>query len=519
LDGDRTSDDSLDETEAEDARPRRKLTRRNFIKWSAAAGAAAGLGGMGFLSASGIIKAPAEASPAWEFYSTDPKTGQQVLRVDYSKVPDYTVPKPGVSPPGTLYVAQWFDYWPGSFTQDFETYIKQTFGYDVHVLVSIYESNEELFEWITLGRQRFDVFFPSNYVVDLMKHGNLVYNLNTSWLPHFLTNVAVPGSQFVGVPPQDSFDMNAWGEFVSEPYFWGTTGVGFNTDFIPRKDVEANGFDLLWMASWKPSNSPSTLNLVKHMRMLDDERDVLGWGFKKAGWEEQLSKGLTDSLGSPTGIPNDPNPPWNGVYQWTTNETDSNRVNDCGQWLVAARPNLFDYNSTEDAASLASGASYLNQAWSGDIMYAKRPDQNSQLHVDYLIPKQGSTWWIDCAAIHSKSRNLWLAHQFLDFIHRIGDGDSDDPTNRWPENQTLTRWNLYSTPNQRCYDYFWNLEHDAQGNPTPIFPSGWIMTEEPILYPNKYDPAGFARCDISGDVGLLNLENLYNPLWFALTSV
>ncbi len=516
MDGDRTGEDSVDETEAEDARPRRKLTRRDFIKWTTAAGVTAGLGGMGFLSASGIIKAPAEASPAWEFYSTDPKTGQQVLRVDYSKVPA------GLSgpTPNTLNVAQWFDYWPGSFTQDFETYMKAMYNVTVHVQVSIYESNEELFEWITLGRQRFDVFFPSNYVVDLMKHGNLVYNLNTDWLPHFMTNVAVPGSPFVGVPPGNPFDMNAWGEFVSEPYFWGTTGVGFNYDRIPRQDVEANGFDLLWMSSWTRSTDGVLVDLVKHMRMLDDERDVLGWGFKKAGWEEQRSNIASAPTGSPwagstpTGIWYNPASPYVGKYQWTTNETDvpdPNRVNKCGQWLVAARPNLFDYNSTEDAASLASGASYLNQAWSGDIMYAKRPDQNSPLHVDYLIPKQGSTWWIDCAAIHSKSRNLWLAHQFLDFIHRI-----DEP---WTENQTLTKWNLYSTPNQACYDYFWNLEHDAQGNPTPIFPSGWLMTEEPILYPNKYDPAGFARCDMSGDVGLPALLNLYNPLWFDLTSV
>ncbi len=495
----------MEDLDAGGGTARRKLTRRDFVKWGAAAGVTAGLAGMGVLSALGIVRAPVEPAPPWEYYTKDPN-GQQVLRVDYSQVPA------GLSGPNpnTLYVAQWFDYWPGSFTQDFEAYIKQKFGYDVHVQVQIYESNEELFEWITLGRQKFDLFFPSNYVVDLMKHGNLVYNLNTDWLPNFVTNVAVPGSYFVGVPQGAPFDMNAWGEFVSVPYFWGTTGVGFRTDRIPRADVEENGFDFLWMNSWKPSNGWPTVTLKNNMRMLDDERDVLGWGFKKAGWEEQSSKGWT-----PTGIPYNPISPYNGVYQWTTNETDLNRVNECGDWLFAARPNLFDYNSTEDAASLASDAAYVNQAWSGDIMYAKRPDQNVGLAVDYLIPKQGSTWWIDCAAIHSKSRNLWLAHQFFNFIHSIDSA--------WPENQTLTRWNLYSTPNQACYDYFWDLEHDAAGNPivpSKIFPgSNWVMTEEPILYPNKYDPEGFARCDISGDVGLQALLNEYNPLWFDLTSV
>ena len=463
---------------------RRHVTRRDFLKWGAGAGVAATLAGMGVLSAAGIVKEAKAPPPPWEYQTTDPASGLTYTRVDYSKVP------PGLSgpTPNVLKVAQWYDYWPGSFVTDFIAYMKSQFNLTIDVQVDIYTSNEELFEWITLGRASYDVFFPSNYVVDLMKHGNLVYNLNLDWIPNF-SNL---DPNFYSVPASNPFDRNPWGEYVSVPYFWGTTGVGYRSDMIPAADVAAQGIDFLWMQQWTPSDpSLPTVQLTKKMRMLDDERDALGWGFKKAGWEEQIAKGLT-----PTGVPS-----YTGGYQWTTNETDIQRVNACGSQLFAARPNLFDYNSTEDASSLVGGAAYVNQAWSGDIMYAKRPDQNVSLPIDYQIPIQGSTWWIDCCAVHSKSRNLWLAHQFFNFIQNVADP--------WPENQILTKWNLYSTPNAACYDIL-------LANP---FPNGWNMAEEPVLYPNIYDKPGFARCDMSGDVGLNALLNEYNPLWFDLTSV
>jgi spermidine/putrescine-binding protein len=223
------------------------------------------------------------------------------------------------------------------------------------------------------------------------------------------------------------------------------------------------------------------------MRMLDEMLDVIGAGLKKAGWEDQKAKGLT-----PTGLfpPDGP--------QWTTTETDPTRVKTAGDWLYQNKPLLFGYNSTDQATSIVIGSSIVNQAWSGDMMYAIRPDQPSGARptADYLIPTQGSTWWVDCAAIHSRSRNLWLAHEFLNFIH--------DPA----QNKTLTVWNLYSTPNRGTYETLL----------TEPFPSGWIMSEDPRLYPNIYDPDKFRVCDPSRDIGLDTMRRLYNPLWFDLVT-
>lgn len=426
---------------------------------------------MGVLTASGLYDVPKEPVPRYEI-------APGVIDYMHGGVPeDLSGPTPNI-----LKVAQWYDYWPGSFLKNFKDYMKKTYNRDVTVQWDVYTSNEELFERITLGKQRYDVFFPSNYVVDLMKNGNLIYNLNLEWIPNF----ANLDPNFVSLPKEEPFDRRGPnGDFVSVPYFWGTTGVGFRTDRIPKEEVEARGFDFLWMDSYTPQKAGyRTIDLKKKMRMLDDERDVLGWGFKKGGWETQKAQGLT-----PTGLfpPDGP--------QWTTNETDPARVDEARKWLLAARPNLFDFNSTDSTSSLAGGSATLNQVWSGDTMYAKRPDQNNPLPVDYVIPNQGSTWWLDCAAIHSKSRNVWLAHRFLNFIHQLDN------------NISLTMYNLYSTPNKACFDALKPFPNETH----------YDMREDPVLYPNIWAKEDFRRCDISGDVGLRALLNLYNPVWFELT--
>ncbi len=419
--------------------------------------------------------------------------------------------------PNVLKVAQWYDYWPGSFITDFIDYMAATYPNlpAIDVQVDIYTSNEELFEWITLGGKKYDVMFPTNHIVDNIKKGGFIYNLNPAWL----TNFGNLWSDFIRVPhgtdSADNLDQRldpkyklASGEtlnannsqinFVGIPYFFGTTGIAFRTDKIPKADVEEIGLDFFTMSQYTPSNGWPTVTLKNNMRMLEDLRDVFTFGFKAAGWADQQARGLTRSpyiepYTDTHGVA------WPGT-QWTSNETDPGKVDAMRKWLFLCKPNLFDFNSTGDTPSLVAGLAVLNQAWSGDITYAQRPDQNNPQPADYVLPKQGSRWWQDTCTIHTASRNIWLAHQFINFIHSV-----DVP---WQENQKLTRWNLYPTPNKACYD--WLTTHP--------FPNGYDMTQDSRLYPNVLDKDAWNSCDLPRDVGVDALINEYNPLWFDLTS-
>ena len=512
-----------DESQIEEDKPEtRTISRRTFLKWTAAAGVLAGVTGLGALSTLGYVYRPPSPPPAWEiapgvidygiWESMHPLNNQ-----------DYTNQLGGPTP-NVLKVAQWYDYWPGSFITDFVDYMKVTYNLSVDVQVDIYTSNEELFEWITLGGKKYDVMFPTNHIVDTIKKGGFLYNLNLDWISNF-NNL---WTDFIRVPHHvdspDNLDQRQDPNglhFVGIPYFFGTTGIAFRSDVIPKADVEEIGLDFFTMSEYttlNPGTLPAgtTVTLKNQMRMLEDLRDVFTFGFKAAGWADQQANNLTPSpYIEPYTDTNGVTWPRPGVgTQWTSNETDSAKVGAMRDWLFRCKPNLFDFNSTGDTPSLIAGLAVLNQAWSGDIAYAQRPDQNNPQYADYVVPKRGSRWWQDTCTIHSASRNIWLAHQFINFIHSVDAA--------WPENQKLTRWNLYPTPNKACYDYFWNLEHanGAYAPPTPIWSTGstWIMTDDARLYPNIKDPDTWARCDLPRDVGFDALINKYNPLWFDLTS-
>jgi spermidine/putrescine transport system substrate-binding protein len=385
--------------------------------------------------------------------------------------------------------------------------MQQRWGLNVTVEQEIFTSNEELFEWITLAGKKYDVMFPTNHVVDAIKKGGFIYNLELAWIPNYANmwadfihvpqGVASPDNldQRLDPSPSGGQTLNT----VSVPYFFGTTGIAFRIDKIPKADVEAIGLDFFTMPSYTPSNGMPTVTLTNKMRMLEDMRDVFTFGLKKAGQLSQQAQGIPFSPYT-TDYTDTKGTLWKGT-QWTSNETDAARVRAMADWLFRAKQNLFDFNSTEDTPSLIADVAVLNQAWSGDIAYAQRPDQTSQLPADFVLPYQGSRWWEDTCVIHSQSRNLWLAHEFINFIHNV-----DSP---WQENQLLTRWNLYPTPNKACFDWL-------VSNP---FPNGYDMTADVRLYPNLLAPDDWARCDIPRDVGTYALLNEYNPLWFDLTSV
>ena len=403
-------------------------------------------------------------------------------------VVDYNLVQEGVFMTNELRVAQWYDYWPGSFIANFQNYIRQKYNRTIRVVIDIFTTNEELFTWITQSGRKFDVMFPSNYMAEIMDRASLIMNMNESWLPN-LQNLAD------GV--KTAYNGKTLGDFltptgtphafrpdrsrISVPYQWGTTGIGYNTTVFSEADIRGLGIDVFRQSSWN-----GTI-LRRRMGMLDDMREVLGFGFKVAGWDAQ--PGPESEKTGVTGA--------KGEFQWSQNDTNPNHLALARSILAGQiKPNILGFNTQSQGPWMRDEQTYANQAWSGDLIYAIQPFSQAHYPVSYIIPKQGGARWIDGAVLHREAQNVWLAHEFMNFFLDAAQG------------KTITDWNLYATPNIVAYD---DLEPYPPGCTPPN--CDYDPRVDTRIYP---DDADLARCEYQTDVGVDVTQNLYIPAWTSI---
>lgn len=558
----------------------RAIRRREFIVLSITAGLAAAstvLGVNSVLPSLLLARSP-RLPKAWEVVPGV---------VDYARVraESYGPPELGFakdirqSPPSerVLEIAQWYDYWPGSVVASFGDWMEAKWGVSgvsVRWTSNIYTSNEALRDWVLAGR-RFDLMFPTNYMVEtLEKLGELV-NLNKDWIPSHVnlfgrvpfsfppafetTRDELLPSTYPGLTDEygsgynnhggadfrdpslngyasrgnlDTYPVQkphpqsgTWDEadgLLAVPYLWGTTGIGFRSDVFRRADVEALGWNLFEQSSYTNPFSGQTYDLQSKMMLLNDPREVFTAALKTVGWvrqEDFRTQGLTTA--DPTAIvrnrgatqPPGSSPatyaesPFNSEYQWSSNETEDGRLEAASSWLRSIRPRLWGFNTAQQGPWLVSGNVYADQIWSGDMVYAARPNSSQFLPIDYVFPKEGSTCWIDCAVIHRESDKLWLAHAFIDYLLDAGIGAE------------IAAWTLYPTPNAWSFEI---LHQDPAFSYSGIYPDGSPYTWNPAEDPRIYADLAFGysgrpileRCERHRDLGIVSakIEGLYRQI-------
>ena len=552
-----------------DNRPPAGISRRSFVKYAAFGGLAAVGAVAAWRYPTGWDKWMTYGRKPWELdlgvvdYDYVLKNGWGPSALGFSN--DIRNSPPSAR---SLNVAQWYDYWPGKILLDFSDYMQSKWGVggvSVSWTSNIYTSNEELFTWVSQTGRKFDVMFPTNYTVETMEKAGLVVNMNRDWLPNYVNifgpvpstlpprrdqayedthpwapKLVVPDyptwpnnyNNEAGVDfrtpalngyayrmNQDTYptprgtDQITWNEqnsLLAIPYQWGTTGIGYRTDIFDRADIEAMGWEVFELDSYKGRS------LIGKKMMLDDMREVYTAALKEAGWKKQIGfreQGLTTA--DPTNVtwntaPTAPpgstpatygDAPFGGEYQWSSNQypdkrlQDDVRLQDATDWLMSFVPETWGFNTPQQGPWLVSGQMFLDQAWSGDIMYAVRPNSNQHLPVDYFVPKQGGARWIDNATIHRECEKLWLAHEFINFIcdPKVG--------------ATISAWNLYAAPNAWSFE----LLHD---DPAYTFsgqnPDGseyvWNPATDKRIYADiaigyTGDPI-LSRCEYQKDVGV-----------------
>ncbi len=224
----------------------------------------------------------------------------------------------------------------------------------IRVRFDTYDSNEALLEKMQSGVSDYDVIVPSDYMVRILNHQGLLETLDQSRLPN-LKNLS---PRFRNLP----YDPN---NQHSLPFLWGTTGIGYNKTKV-TDPVDS------WAILWNPKYKDRIL-------MLDDLRETFGTVLK-----------------------------WKGH---SINSIDPAELAEAKQLLIQQKPLVKTYSSSNFDEILLSGDVWLAHGWSGQL--AKAKDQNPDLA--YVVPKEGSTIWVDNSAIPKSARHKEEAYAFLNW--------------------------------------------------------------------------------------------------------
>jgi spermidine/putrescine-binding protein len=309
------------------------------------------------------------------------------------------------SEPLKLSFLNWQDYIGDTTLRDFET----TTGIDV--TYQTYASNDGL-EWllnqassVRRGGRRgssYDLCVPSNDVIPRFYRAGLIQDLDVSKI----TGLENLRDDVRNLPfdPDNKFAI---------PWATGTTGIAYDGSVFAIPPDWTVFLDAQYAGK---------------MTMLDDSHDALAMALMS--------------------LEKDPN---------STDEAD---VSMAAEQLIKMLANA-RLDSETYLRELAAGNLVAAQAFSSDFVIAKGQNPN----LEFMLPVQGATRWIDCLVIPDKAPRPGRAHEFISFFLQ-------------PETAAgVSAGAKVDTGNAAAFAL---IPADVRNNPV-IFPPGDVLAKLPFL--------------------------------------
>ncbi len=264
--------------------------------------------------------------------------------------------------------------------------------YGVQVVYDTFATNEEMYAKIKTDPSSYDVLFPSEYMAKRMIDEKLVSKIDMSAIPNF----EKIDEKFKGLyyDPQNEYTV---------PYMWGTLGILYNTNNIKEAPT-----------SWEDIFSDK---YSKKILMVDSHRDTIGAALKYLGY--------------------------------SLNSTDEKELNEAMELLIKQKPHVLAYVVDEVNDKMLGEEADIAITWSGNAIESMLESEGS---LNYVIPKEGSNWFVDVMCITEQSQQKDLAQKFINFMC---------------EKEIATRNCLeitYSTPHTEVYDEIKNSHPDFASN-------------------------------------------------------
>lgn len=253
---------------------------------------------------------------------------------------------------GELNVLNWSAYIPDSVIRDFEK------EYNIKVNYGTYSSNEELLAKVTSSKEgTYDLVFPSDYMVELMKQKNIIKKINKDKIKnkdninkYFLNQEYDPSNEY------------------SLPFLSTIVVIAYNQNNINTKITGYN--DLL--------NKYYKNNIV----MLDDQRIVIGMALMSLGYD--------------------------------MNDTNPNHLQEAKEWLLKLKKNIKAYDSDSPKTFFITDEVDIGVMWSAEAIIAKKENPDIQI----VYPKEGHAISTDNYTILKGSKNEDNAYIFINYLLR-----------------------------------------------------------------------------------------------------
>lgn len=227
--------------------------------------------------------------------------------------------------------------------------------FGVQVVYDTFASNQEMLTKLNSGTVNYDLIIPTDYFLEKMIEEGQVLELDMDNIPNF-ENI------------EEVFHDRAYdpGNKYSVPYLYGSIGMAYNKEEVGTLTSYAD----LWNPEFKG-----------HVTAHKGGRDLITLTLQKLGHD---------------------------IHEYTEDE-----LNEAKDSLRELDANLLAYSS-EPAAMLISGEAWVSQIYSDQAGIAMAENPN----IEYILPEEGGTLWMDNFAIPKTAKNKYTAEVFINYMLR-----------------------------------------------------------------------------------------------------
>ena len=225
----------------------------------------------------------------------------------------------------------------------------------IKVNYSTFETNEQLYTLLAAGGSSYDVIIPSDYMAAKLIEEDMLEEINFDNVP----NIELIDERFLGLEydPDDAYTV---------PYMWGTVGLIYNTTVVTQ---EVTSWGILFDETY-----------AGQILMFDNPRDAFGIALKYLGY--------------------------------SLNTTNEDEINEAYELLEEQSSILQGYVMDQIFDKMESGEAAIAPYYAGDYlsMLENNPD------LAFVIPEEGSNWFVDVMCIPKGSENKENAEAFINYM-------------------------------------------------------------------------------------------------------